>query len=181
MAGIFDNFNNINTAFKPNQFQPKYPSTTCGCNTQTLSTQPNKPFELKNSDGTLKGYFWYKGNSVSLVFNINGCLVLEDYDRYMTPDQILEDLELTATFYNNHNYEEVVSFCNKPKAENPIVQSVSVDSEGNITAQASIDITAELSNTIFNKGIYRLSLIASHPCGYCETLFGTDTCIFEVK
>jgi hypothetical protein len=75
----------------------------------------------------------------------------------------------------------VVTFCNKPSAKNQIKLVSSVTDDGAINIEAIIDINAEISNTIFNKGVYRLSLVASHPCGYCETLFGTDSCIFEVR
>jgi hypothetical protein len=87
MSGIYDNFNNLNTSFIPNPYKPQFNSKVTSPNLGEVT--PNKPFELRNNDGSLKGYFWYKGNSVSLVFNVEGEILLTEQDTYITANEFL--------------------------------------------------------------------------------------------
>ena len=179
MSGMFGNFTNVKTTFTPSQFSAKYPPMNQNEKIQTAN--PNKPYEILGPDGNLKGYFWYKGNSIDLVFNLKGGITLEAYEQYVSIEDVLSYLDLTATFYN-FRHEKIVQFDTFMDADYPLVCNLVYDENGCINGTTvTVSIDKELSNTKFVKGIYYLDLIASHPNGYCETLFGQDTCTFEVR
>lgn len=180
MSGMFDNFNNIDTSYIPNTFQPKHP---CGFNESSplVGKDKNKPFELKNADGSIKGYFWYKGNSISLVFKVTGEIILEDTDVYMSAAEVLDSLDLVATFYDfKHN--EVISYYNQLDAKNRLEVTTNINEDTNeVEAYVTLEITKEQSNLSFPKGVYSLELVASHLTGYCQTIFSVDDCMIEVR
>ena len=43
-----------------------------------------------------------------------------------------------------------------------------------------MEITKDISLTL-PKGVYYVELIASHNSGYCETLFDSNYCTFEIR
>ena len=177
---MFEDFSNISTSYIPNMFQPKYP--TLQKEEKIQSVNPNKPYEVIGRDGVLKGYFWYYGNSVDLIFNVSGEITLEDYDMYLSINQILNSLEINATIYNLR-HEPAIYFSNGLDAEYPLkVNSSLVNEEtGEVSTQIVIPITKEISSLKLPRGTYYLDLTVSHPSGYCETLFDVDACTFEVR
>lgn len=179
---MFDTLiNGINTQYQPNIYQPKYPE----CKTSNSSIQSlniNKPYEVKSSNGDLKGYFWYYGNSVDLTFTVTGEIVIEPCDSYIDISQVINTLDLSATIWDiNHN--QILYFSNGLDAEYPLeVSTAFTNSEtGEVSITVTVPITKELSTLKMAKGIYHVDLIANHPSGYCETLFSSNTCTFEVR
>ena len=75
----------------------------------------NKPYELWKN-GILKGYFWYYGNSVDLVFNLKGQISLTGMDAYITVNQLLKSLMFTGTIYD-FRHSKILEFSNDPSAE----------------------------------------------------------------
>lgn len=177
---MFNSFSNIDTSCSPNGYPPKYPLL---CQEEKIkSINPNKPYEVLNSDGTLKGYFWYYGNSVDLVFDIIGEITLEDNDYYLDISQVINTLEVSATLYN-HRHESILYFSNGLDAEYPLKMKLKSleDSSEKISIEVKIPITKDMSMLKLPRGNYHLDLIVSHPGGYCETLFDVDSCTFEVR
>lgn len=73
--GIFDNYQNLDNAYVPNNLSQLFPKKI-PCH----RPQFKKPFEDYNAEGKLIGYYWYYGNTVSLNFNITGEIIVEDTD-----------------------------------------------------------------------------------------------------
>lgn len=73
--GIFDNYQNLDNTYVPNNLSQSFPKKIPCCKPQF-----KKPFEDYNAEGKLIGYYWYYGNTVSLHFNITGEIIVEDTD-----------------------------------------------------------------------------------------------------
>ena len=73
--GIFDNYQNLDNTYVPNNLSQSFPKKI-PCH----RPQFKKPFEDYNAEGKLIGYYWYYGNTVSLHFNITGEIIVEDTD-----------------------------------------------------------------------------------------------------
>lgn len=73
--GIFDNYQNLDNTYVPNNLSQLFPKKI-PCH----RPQFKKPFEDYNAEGKLIGYYWYYGNTVSLNFNITGEIIVEDTD-----------------------------------------------------------------------------------------------------
>ena len=163
--GIFDNYcnnNNLNTSFNPNNFMQQCPSQ----NNNIVSNNPNKPYEVLDTQRNLIGYYWYYGNSVDLTWDIIGEVTSEEASQYVALKDMIAYLTLTATIYDwRHEIIEKVKL-------NPIIKDDNVS--------VTLSINNNLSNKMV-KGIYRIELVASNVQGYNETLFSADTCKFEVK
>ena len=175
MRNLFSDFSsNLSTSYSPNSFQQKYP-----CNYQTNqqleSTSPNKPYEIIKN-GELVGYFWYQGNSIDLIFDISGTITLLASDEYITVNDIANSLRFEATFYDFRGMN-VLQFSNDPIAEHKLIVEVP---NGVNNAKVTIQIDAEISAKL-TKGVYKMTLVASHPCGYRETLFNNESAMFEVR
>lgn len=179
MTNRFSNFTRLDSTFQPNPFQPKYPPAYQNENINAVKI--NKPYEILNADGSLKGYFWYYGNSVDLIFNISDesdnptetpVVTLLDENIYFTVQDVLKTLQLEAIFYD-FRMEPVAVFSNNILAENQLI----VDAE---KATVKISIDSALSATL-TKGTYYLDLIAKHASGYNETLFNASCCTFEIR
>ena len=154
---MFENYQNLSTQYTPNNYQ-----TNCVGNPNLHSVSPNKPFEILDAAGNITGYFWYYGNSIVLSFDIVGEYVSGN-GVYVDASQALSGCTLTMTMYDNIRHN--------------IVHQESKCAEGN-TVDFTLD--AEISSRI-RKGKYNVSLVASNNLGYNETLFGVDTCVFEVR
>ena len=169
MKSMFSNFTNFDTTYQQNPFQPNYPQTQNNCSIQKLDV--NKPFEILNDDGSIKGYFWYFGNSVTLEFAVEGEVILLNQDQYITLEDILTTLELNMYIYD-FRMEPILRFSNNIGSENPLIVNVQ---DKTVVAE----INNELSQKLI-KGKYYIDLIANHKVGYNETLFSANTCVFEV-
>ena len=156
---MFENFQNIPTSYTPNNYQQNYSQQE---DTNISSINNNKPYEMRDIKGDLIGYFWYYGNSIDLVFDIEG--------EYTTPTSYidvadyLQNCTLIATIFDfkwNIMYQEILS----PKDNTAI-----------------LSLNSEKSSKLI-KGKYTIQLVATHPTGYNETLFAADpkNCILEVK
>ena len=181
------NNNGNTTTYFPNSFQCTYPPSPPNNNCAQQSNAPNKPYEVKNPDGSLKGYFWYYGNSVNLIFDFsdseygfvteNGYGFNNDLEE-PTPiavlvEELLTTLKLEATIYN-FRHEPIIKFSN-----DPIISKNKLDLNG---VTVTLPITNSLSQELV-KGRYCIELIATHPSGYNETLFSSEmnNLIFEIK
>ena len=185
MNSMFSNFTNLNTTYTPNPFQKTYPSMQT--DNQLKSNHPNKPYEVKNPDGSIKGYFWYYGNSVELVFNVEGEITLEETDNYLYASDVISGLALIATIYNFRS-EPVLKFSTDPLiAENELIVGETktiADEHCNKLEKISTPVTMQITNELSSqlvKGIYYIDLVATLSDGYNETLFDTNCCKFEVR
>lgn len=167
---MFSRFKQLDTTYQPNAFQPKYPKPEENCSIKSVDI--NKPYEILNADKTLKGYFWYYGNSVDLDFNIIGEVTNLTCDGYTPVSDILKHLSITATIYD-FRLEPMIQFSTDIDAENKLI----VDLE---RSSVLLKLDNAMSQKLI-KGVYYIDLIATHPTGYNETLFSTDTCRFEVR
>ena len=187
MNSMFSSFTNFETTYQPNPFQPTYPRQEANCKVQGVNM--NKPYEVKNLDGSIKGYFWYYGNSVDLVFEISEAqnfgedslnqdvaVTLLDQDQYITTQDalinVMQELQARIVIYN-FRMEPILEFSNNIDSENKLI----IDPSKEII---SIQITNALSSKLV-RGKYHLTLEVSNLDGYHETLFSADTCIFEVR
>ena len=173
---IFSNGTNMNTAYIPNFFQPKYP-----CKEPNSGIQQNvatKPYEVRDVNQELVGYFWYFGNSVDLVFNLTGTITSEPDDTYISVNDVLNSLDIKAAFYD-FRMDKVLEYSNAPNAEYKLIVAIP-NTESVDGATITISIDNEASQKLV-RGTYRLELVASHISGYNETLFSTRTCTFEVR
>lgn len=170
MKSMFSNFTNFDTTYQQNPFQPNYPQAQNNSNIQQVNV--NKPFEILNDDGSIKGYFWYFGNSVNLEFDIDGEVILLNQDQYITIEDILSTLELNMYIYD-FRMEPILHFSNNIGSANLLYVNAQ---EKTVTAE----ITHELSQKLI-KGKYYIELVANHKVGYNETLFSANTCVFEVR
>ena len=134
---------------------------------------------MLNQLGELIGYFWYYGDSITLEFDIDGTITLENNDLYMS--DVLKSLTFVATFYNFRK-EPIITFSTYPLCEHTINADFNTSNENGLTnGKIIINIDKELSNELFIRGIYYLSLDITYPNGMQETLFSQDTCKFEVR
>ena len=158
---MFDGFQNIPAEYTPNNFQT-WPNKCSAIEPKN----PNKPYEIKNINNEVKGYFWYYGNSIDLTFDIydsteDAAFTAES--TYVDVADYLQFCDLTVTLFDEYNWR--------------IVHQEKIKPIGNLV---TLKIDAELSSKIV-KGKYRIQLVASHPSGYNETIFSTDDCILEVR
>lgn len=135
----------------------------------------NKPFEIKDKLGNIDGYFWYQGNSVDLVFNLDGYVILGG-NKYNSIGEVIGALDFEAKILDHRN-NTVMKFTNSPYDVNKLVVSVSEDVE---KCSVTLTLTSDKSSQIA-KGRYRIELTASLGYEYHETVFPADTCIFEVR
>lgn len=156
---MFENFQNIPVEYTPNNFQ----TTSNTTDTPVTPKNPNKPYEVKNMNGEVTGYFWYYGNSIDLTFDINSDDVFTAESTYVDVADYLQFCELTVTLFNEYNWT--------------IVHQEQIKAEKNLV---TLHIDSRLSSKL-TKGRYRIQLVASHPSGYNETIFSTDSCILEVR
>ena len=154
---MFENYQNINTQYTPNNYQDNFGESDLNNSIQTVS--PNKPYEIKDKRGNLTGYFWYYGDSVNLSFDIIG--EFTDENGYVSVEDVVNGCKVMLTVYD-FRYN--------------IVHQEAKD------AQTTIDflINAEVSKKLV-RGKYTVSLVIANDVGYSETLFSTDTCTFEVR
>ena len=158
---MFENYQNINTQYTPNNYQDVFGGN--GANDSLQPATPNKPFEVKDRFGNVTGYFWYYKDSVVLSFEIEGEYVAEGNDTYYDVDDVLSGCNATLTIYDTIRYN--------------IIDQIT------LPASKCIDFTiaGELSEKMI-KGKYNVSLIISNDdLNYRETVFGSGTCIFEVR
>ena len=153
---MFENFQNIPTSYTPNNYQNKITD-----NTSVQSVSPNKPYEIKNALGEVTGYFWYYGNSIDLVFDIQG-----EYTTpvsYITVEDYLSQFSIVATLFD---------------FKWNIVHQQKLSLNG---TQVTLSIDTELSSKLV-KGKYRIQLVAINEEARCsETIFSADSCILEVR
>lgn len=177
MIELFNNFTHVDTTMMPTGGPPKYPNMCKPAPNYEVS-RPNKPYESYNPQGELKGYFWYYGNSVDLVFDITGTLTLTQ-GLYMEAAEVLPHLLSIFTIYD-HRHTCVLQYSNSNIGE-PLEYKLEYDEVGNaVKGIIAINISHEQSMKL-PKGTYTCSLTVSHPSGYHETLFNTGTCTFEVR
>ena len=125
------------------------------------SFNPNKPFEVKDARGNLIGYFWYYGNSVVLSFDVVGEYV-SGSDTYLNVDDVVAGCSMTLTIYNSRH---------------DIAYQKTVDAKSTVEF-----VISGQESTKLLKGKYTMQLVLSNfSVGYNETLFGSDTCIIEVR
>ena len=154
---MFENYQNINTQYVPNNYQNSYGYNSCNDSMQTST--PNKPYEIKDQRGNITGYFWYQGDSVNLSFDIVG--EFTDDDNYIDVENVIVGCKVTLTIFDfRYNIVHQESKQAMKTVEFPI---------GN-------DISCKMP-----RGKYTISLVISNDTGYSETLFNTDTCTFEVR
>lgn len=177
MNSMFQNFTNLNTTYTPNPFQPGYPPLQQDCAIKSVNI--NKPYEILNADKTLKGYFWYYGNSVDLVFDLDGEITLLPSDQYLTISDVLKTLQLKSIIYD-FRMEPMIEFSNAIEAQNQLQIVYGDQNEGLDGTKIIMQIDNELSAQLV-KGIYYIELVAMSPSGYNETLFSADSCTFEVR
>lgn len=164
---MFDNYNNTNlkTSFTPNPYAPQFPPLNQP--SQIQQNNPNKPFEVKDVRGNLTGYFWYYGNSVDLVWDIEGEVISADSNEYVDVAGMIKYQTITATIYNW-----------KKEVIDSIKLLPNIDENNNVTVR--LPIQGELTQKMV-KGTYTIDLVASNAQGYNETLFDTGVCNFEVR
>ena len=167
---MFSNFTNIPTSYDPSVFEPNQFGNQLNKPCQSIIT--NKPYEILSDDGILKGYFWYYGNSVDLEFELAGEVTLLDSDQYITFEELINHLDIKLYVYD-FRMEPIMYFSTDLGAEYPLI----IDSKNKLL---KAQITNQMSKKLI-KGKYFLDLIATHPCGYHETLFNADSCVFEVR
>ena len=180
---MFSNFPNYGysqqqqSPMQQSPFCPQHQPPQCGAQIQEVNI--NKPYEVRGSDGSLKGYFWYYGNSVDLIFNVSGQITATQTETYLTVNQILRDLSLKCIVYN-FRHEKVLEFSNAIDAQNKLITEMNPNEWETKGALVTMSLSQELSQKLI-KGSYYIELIASHPSGYCETLFDSNSCVFEVR
>lgn len=179
MNSMFQDFTNLNTTYIPNTFQPGYPPIQKDSAINLVKI--NKPYEILNADRTLKGYFWYYGNSVDLVFDLEGEITLLSTDQYLTIADVLKTLQIKATIYN-FRMEPILEYSNSIEAQNQLEIIYGEENNGLDGTKIIMQINNEISSKLV-KGIYYIELIAMSPSGYHETLFKADPdiCLFEVR
>lgn len=115
---------------------------------------------------------------MDLVFDVAGTLTLTQ-GLYMDAAEVLPHLLSIFTIYD-HRHMCVLQYSNSNIGE-PLEYKMEYDEIGNaVKGIIAINISHEQSMKL-PKGTYTCSLTVSHPSGYHETLFNTDTCTFEVR
>lgn len=72
MQSMFDSYDNLQKNYIPDNHKPKpsdCPIAPC---------RPKFPYEEYNAEGELVGYFWNYGDTITLQFNIDGFITVED-------------------------------------------------------------------------------------------------------
>lgn len=175
---MFSNYNNLNTSYTPGTYNQRFP-TTCNCNNQIESVSPNKPFEIKDMNGQVTGYFWYQGNTLDLSWDIDGVILTDEPNSYIDVSSYIQSCELICKIYNFRREIIVKASTNKNKLSNCYPLELYAD-KTNQLATCVLHIDPEISQKL-PKGTYTVSLTAIHPSGFDETLFDGSSCKFEVK
>ena len=128
-------------------------------------------------DGTLKGYFWYQGNSVDLTFDITGTFTFDNV-YYVTAAEVVSNLLTTFSVFD-HRHACILQYSNHGVGQ-PLYYNLHSNDDGEIVGEITIKLDHDTSEKL-PKGVYTCSLTVSHPSGYYETLFDTSTCTFEVR
>lgn len=72
MQSMFDSYDNLQKNYIPDNQKPKpIPGPVAPC-------RPKFPYEEYDAEGKLIGYFWNYGDTVTLQFNIDGFITVED-------------------------------------------------------------------------------------------------------
>lgn len=72
---MFDNYDNLSNEYIPNNLSYNYPIKKCP--SKLKPCKPSIPFEERNAQGELIGYYWHEGDTVNLRFEINGEITVE--------------------------------------------------------------------------------------------------------
>lgn len=180
---MFSNYSNLNTSYTPGTYNQKYPAT-CNCTNEIQSISPNKPFELIDMNNQLIGYFWYQGNTLDLVWDITGEALTSDPNIYINAASYIQSCELICKIYNFRK-EVVVKASSKITGSSTVyplyldIQKSSVEGI-NDSVSCILHIDSEISNKLV-KGTYSITLTATHPSGFDETIFSGTNCKFEVR
>lgn len=198
--GLFDNYQNIkpNNPSQPNNITPRPQPPKPNCSKVEPCTPP-QPFAEYNVEGTQVGYWWYYGNSVNLVFDIEGEVVQElkeetpatEIENEITPmntglivpaDEFLLGKKATIKLYNfrREPLDSIISGqCTAIydiEKENPHIE---IDSDKHmVSIEFPIDI--ELSKKLV-RGNYYISLEVSDTLDFDRTLFYQNDCVLTVK
>ena len=169
MASMFDNYENLQQNYIPNNL-PCCPPKIKQCEESKLEPcKPNKPYEDYNAQGLLVGYWWYYGNTITLDFDIIGEVTFEGNDKYITPDEFLKDKEIKLELFN-FRFENIFS-----KVYN--YKMIKQD-DGRIAV--ILNIGPELSSQLV-RGVYYISLTVWKEGILVDTIFSTQDGIFTVK
>lgn len=169
MSTIFDNYQNLNQEYIPNNLPNCPPKVKCSEESKLEPCLPNKPYEQYDAKGNLIGYWWYYGNTITLDFDITGEVTYEGNDKYLTPDEFLKDKEIKLEVFN-FRFEKIFS-----KVYN---YKMMKQEDGRIAV--IFDILPDLANQLV-KGIYYVSLTVWKEGELVDTIFGTDNATFTIK
>ena len=160
----------------------KYPYCNNQINPQYSIASPNRPYESRALDGSLKGYFWYYGNTVDLVFNLTGELTLED-GTYFSADEVIKSLLVVCSIYDHRN-TCVMQFSNSnigyPLEFQTILHQDEDSNINSVSGAVIVGITADKSVKL-PRGVYTIDLSVSRGYDYSATLFSRSSCTFEVR
>ena len=149
---MFENYNNDLTDYVPNNLPYK-------C--QKIYPYPI-PYTEYNAEGDIVGYYWYYGDTVNLVFEIDGETTVEDKLEYVDVSDTLEGMKAKIDIYN-FRYENIYSY--------------TTDASTEIT----LSIGKDLSNTMI-KGIYYITLtVFDETTQTYIPLFKDKDCTVTVK
>lgn len=76
MIDMFTNYQNLSDYYIPNNLS-KNICTPSSYTKKLAPIEASKPYELYDAKGELEGYYWYKGDQLTLDFSIDGELTLE--------------------------------------------------------------------------------------------------------
>ena len=169
MSNMFDNYENLANNYIPSNLKPCYPP--CPPKDQCSCLNPahiDKPYANYDIEGNLIGYWWYYGNTLTLQFTINGEVIIDGSNEYISADDFVKNKKITMNLYNFRRELIYTAFINVPD---------NID-DANIV---SFDIDSELSAKLV-QGIYYCSLdISDDKLGFNQTILQMDQCTLEVK
>lgn len=149
---MFENYNNDLTDYVPNNLSYRgkkiYPYPI--------------PYTEYNVEGDIVGYYWYYGDTVNLVFEINGETTIEDRLEYVDASDTVEGMKAKIDIYN-FRYENIYSY----------------------TTDASTEITLSIGKDLSDKmikGIYYITLtLMDETTQTYIPLFKDKDCTVTVK
>lgn len=163
--GMFDGYENLAENYVPNNLKPSPscpPKKPC---TNIDPITPNKPFEERDIQDNLVGYWWYYGNTLNLEFNIEQEVVVGE-DKYIPAEAFMIGMKPTATIKLYNFRRECIHTLNIPNVE---------------TTTILLPINEELSKELV-QGTYYCSLtLSNEDRGYNETILKMEDCTLVVK
>ena len=104
MSSLFDNYDNLGSQYIPSNMNCQ--NTVPKNNPFLEPVGPKRPYEERNAQGELIGYWWTYGDTVDLDFELSGDVTIDGEDSYIDVRDFIKDKQLKIELFN-FRHEEI--------------------------------------------------------------------------